>query len=111
MLIASLISKPGALDPALVDALCNATGGGTATWLAPDEAAEFPLQRAPADLDAIRVSIADTADLNLLPAAGRRKKMLLADMDSTMIEQECIDELAEEGLASARLSGTSPRAP
>jgi phosphoserine phosphatase len=110
MLIASLIAKPGALDPALVDALRNATGGGTATWLAADEAAEFPLQHAPADLDAIRASIADTADLNLLPAAGRRKKMLLADMDSTMIEQECIDELAEEAGVGAPVRDITARA-
>ena len=34
-------------------------------------------------------------DLVVQPTAGRRKKMLLADMDSTMINEECIDELAE----------------
>jgi phosphoserine phosphatase len=35
-------------------------------------------------------------DIAILPAAGRRKKLFLADMDSTMIGQECIDELAAE---------------
>ena len=34
-------------------------------------------------------------DVFAQPAAGRRKKLLLADMDSTMIEQECLDELAD----------------
>ena len=33
-------------------------------------------------------------DVAVLPAAHRRKRLFLADMDSTMIEQECIDELA-----------------
>lgn len=35
-------------------------------------------------------------DLVVQPAEGRRKKLLVADMDSTIIEQECIDELAAE---------------
>ncbi|MEM1277817.1 MAG: phosphoserine phosphatase SerB [Pseudomonadota bacterium] len=34
-------------------------------------------------------------DLNLLPAQNRRKKLLIADMDSTMIPVECIDEMAD----------------
>lgn len=43
-----------------------------------------------ADLASARI------DLVIQPAEGRRKKLLLADMDSTMIDQECIDELADE---------------
>lgn len=35
-------------------------------------------------------------DVAVQDAAGRRKKLLIADMDSTMIDQECIDELADE---------------
>ena len=110
MFIASLIARPGALDPALVDSLRNAMGGGTVTWLSPDEAAEFPLQTAPATLEDLRASIAGMADLNLLPAANRRKRMLLADMDSTMIEQECIDELAEEAGVGAHVKAITARA-
>lgn len=34
-------------------------------------------------------------DVAIMPAQGRRKKLFLADMDSTMIEQECIDEMAD----------------
>lgn len=96
MFIATLITRPGALEPVLVESLRNAWGGGEALWLSPDEAAEFPLQAIPsnrwdvwADLQRQKV------DLVVQPADGRRKKMLLADMDSTMIEQECIDELAD----------------
>ncbi len=37
----------------------------------------------------------DGVDLNVVPAAGREKRMLIADMDSTMIPVECIDELAD----------------
>lgn len=97
MFLTSLIAPKGALIPALVENLRNAWGGGEAVWLSPDEAAEFEMPQIPdnrwqvwEDLQKLRV------DLVVQPAEGRRKKMLLADMDSTMIEQECIDELAEE---------------
>ena len=94
--ICTLIAAPGALQPELAEALRNAWGGGAVDWLAPDEAAEFTLAQMPdnrwdvwADVQKLGV------DLVIQPAAGRRKTMLLADMDSTMIQQECIDELAD----------------
>jgi phosphoserine phosphatase len=34
------------------------------------------------------------ADTALLPAANRRKRLLISDMDATIIGQECLDELA-----------------
>jgi len=94
--ICTLIAAPGALQPELAEALRNAWGGGAVDWLAPDEAAEFTLAEMPdnrwdvwADVQKLGV------DLVIQRAKGRRKKMLLADMDSTMIQQECIDELAD----------------
>ena len=93
--ICTLIAAPGALQPELAEALRNAWGGGAVDWLAP-EAADFTLTQMPdnrwdvwADVQKLGV------DLVIQPAEGRRKKMLLADMDSTMIQQECIDELAD----------------
>ncbi|MCK4712338.1 MAG: phosphoserine phosphatase SerB, partial [Marinosulfonomonas sp.] len=41
---------------------------------------------------------------------GRRKAMLLADMDSTMIQQECIDELAAEAGIGAHVAEITARA-
>ncbi len=38
----------------------------------------------------------EPVDVIVQPAEGRRKSILIADMDSTMIDQECIDELADE---------------
>lgn len=110
MFIVSLIARPGGLEPALVSALRNATGGGDVTWLSQGEAAEFQVGVAPSNLEDLRASVADQADLNLLPAEGRRKKMLLADMDSTMIQQECIDELAEEAGVGAHVKDITARA-
>lgn len=110
MFIVSLIARPGALDPALVENLRNAWGGGDIMWLSPDEAAEFPSEALPGNFEEVRGSVAAQADLNCLPAEGRRKKMLLADMDSTMIRQECIDELAEAAGIGAQVKDITARA-
>ncbi|ATG45331.1 phosphoserine phosphatase SerB [Phaeobacter piscinae] len=113
MFVATLLCNPKnpCLAPALVDSLRNAWGGGDAQWLAPDIAAEFSLERLPdnqwevwADLQELGV------DLVVQPREGRRKKMLLADMDSTMIQQECIDELAEEAGVGAQVKDITARA-
>jgi len=111
MFTATLIARPGALDPALVENLRNAWGGAGAEWLSPDEAAEFVLSEVPEnrwrvwdDLQAMGV------DLAVQGVEGRRKRMLLADMDSTMIGQECIDELAEEAGVGAHVRAITARA-
>ena len=113
MYVTTLLTRPGAapLDSSLVANLRNAWGGGEVLWLAPDEAAEFSVPHSPAnrwdvwsDLQGLGV------DLVVQPAEGRRKKMLLADMDSTMIEQECIDELAEEAGVGDRVKDITARA-
>ncbi|WP_425040581.1 phosphoserine phosphatase SerB [Primorskyibacter sp. S187A] len=111
MYIATLIAKPNQLDPALVTSIRDAWGGGDALWLAPDEAAEFPLEREPANLwDVWESCQAIGKDLIVQPQENRRKKMLLADMDSTMIEQECIDELADFVGVGARVKDITARA-
>ena len=98
MFIATLLTNPAqpCLDRATVENLRNAWGGGEAQWLATGEAAEFTLDAKPdnlwqvwEDLQSLKI------DLIVQPSENRRKKMLLADMDSTMIQEECIDELAD----------------
>ncbi len=99
------------LEPALVESLRNAWGGGDAVWLKPDEAAEFSLRVMPDNLDDVWSSCQSMGvDLVVVPAERRRKKMLLADMDSTMIKQECIDELADEAGVGARVKEITARA-
>src|SRR6202000_1398794 len=44
------------------------------------------------------------------PLATRRKKLFIADMDSTMIEQECIDELADYAGLKAHVAAITERA-
>lgn len=113
MFAVTLITSPAApsLDPALADSLRNAWGGGDLQWLAPDEAAEFPVQHRPPNIDAVREDLrGHGVDIAIQPAAGRRKAILLADMDSTMIRQECIDELADEAGVGARVADITARA-
>ncbi len=111
MHVATLIAKAGGLDPALVHSLRNAWGGGDAQWLSPDEAAAFHIQAQPANADDVWRSLqGEGVDLVIQPIANRRKKMLIADMDSTMIQQECIDELADEAGVGARVADITARA-
>jgi phosphoserine phosphatase len=111
MFTATLIAPPGALDPALVEARRNAWGGGEAVWLSGREAAEFGLPHSPGNLWQVWADLqAQGVDLVVQPSAGRRKAMLLADMDSTMIRQECIDELAEVAGVGAHVRAITARA-
>lgn len=111
MHVATLIAKAGGLDPALVHSLRDAWGGGDAQWLSPDEAAAFHIQAQPANADDVWRSLQrEGVDLVIQPIANRRKKMLIADMDSTMIQQECIDELADEAGVGARVADITARA-
>ncbi|MEY4983497.1 MAG: phosphoserine phosphatase SerB [Pseudomonadota bacterium] len=113
MFIATLLTAPDrpVLDRATVESVRNAWGGGDAVWLDPGVAAEFPLDAMPANrwevwegLQSLRV------DLVVQKAEGRRKRLLLADMDSTMIQQECIDELADEAGVGAVVADITARA-
>lgn len=111
MFVITLIAPAGGLQPALVESLRNAWGGQSAQWLAADEAAEFAVAVKPANLWDVWADVQKMdVDLVCQPIAGRRKKMLLADMDSTMIQQECIDELADEAGVGAHVAGITARA-
>jgi phosphoserine phosphatase len=50
------------------------------------------------------------ADWSITPAANRRKKLLVSDMDSTIIGQECVDELADFAGRKAEVSAITERA-
>jgi len=109
----TLLTDPAtpSLENLLVENLRNAWGGGDAVWLSVGEAAEFAVPAMPDNVDAVWTDLqAVGVDLVVLPVEGRRKSMLLADMDSTMIRQECIDELAAEAGVGAHVAGITARA-
>jgi phosphoserine phosphatase len=83
-----LIAAPG--SDAINDEILCAVGSAP-HWLSKGEAAEFG---PPPDLAELRRKLSHfSIDVNVVPKANRRKRLLIADMDSTMIQQECIDEL------------------
>jgi phosphoserine phosphatase len=72
--------------------------GGRERWLAPGEACEWPIAGEDAAPLAARVRALIAGlpvDLALTPAVERLKRLLISDMDSTVITVECIDELAD----------------
>jgi phosphoserine phosphatase len=72
----------------------EAAGGGAPTVLSPGEAADIPCPLPPA-MESVRAALEGAPiDAITTPAAGRRKALLLADMDSTIVTAETLDELA-----------------
>ncbi len=113
MFVVTLLTNPETpvLERVTVESLRNAWGGGEARWLDPGVAAEFDLGAVPENrwevwegLQALRI------DMVVQRAEGRKKRFLIADMDSTMIRQECIDELADEAGVGARVADITARA-
>ena len=84
----------GTLTPALIARVREAVQGGPAAVLSEGEAADIPCPAVP-DPDAIHAALdAAPVDAVLTPAANRRKRLLVADMDSTIVTTETLDELA-----------------
>ncbi len=102
-LVATLISSSAspALDIHAIERVQDVLGSRQApVWLKRGIAADLPFSTPDSDLRALadraRAAIAGAPiDVVLQRAVGRRKKLLLADMDLTMIGQECLDELAD----------------
>ncbi|MCE5973703.1 phosphoserine phosphatase SerB [Sinirhodobacter sp. WL0062] len=113
MYIVTLLADPKSanLERVAVESLRDAWAGGDVRWLNPGVAAEFPIEAIPANRWAVWEGMqALGLDLVVQPEAGRRKQMLLADMDSTMIQQECIDELADVAGVGERVKEITARA-
>jgi len=121
--VATLISNPAApsLDAAAIERARRALPSAQVpAWLDPGIAADIPFagsqehkeangKRALADR--VRVALAGVgADVVLQPVSGRRKRLFLTDMDSTMIGQECIDELADYAGVKPQVAAITERA-
>ena len=104
--------SPGHLQTAL--AAINVTG--ELNWLSPGEACEVAFsapegfEATPAEHTCRNALDGLPVDIAIVPAANRKKKLLVADMDSTIIEQECIDELADVAGVADQVVGITARA-
>jgi phosphoserine phosphatase len=116
-LVATLICNPAdpALDQTIVDgAQAVLPSPGSAEWLFDEVAVDIPFDGSE-DIAAIEARLRQARgdlpiDIVVQPWAARRKKLFLADMDSTMIGQECIDELADFAGLKAPVAKITERA-
>ena len=115
--VLALVGADGALDPALAGRLNAAVSPVEAPiWLAPGHACDIALDLQSADMcDQIMSTVAGIIadrpiDTALLPRAGRRKALLISDMDCTIIQQECIDELADLAGVGHHIAAITERA-
>ena len=116
-LVATLICNPAnpALDSTIVDgARAVLPSPGTAQWLFDEVAVDIPFEGSQ-DIKAIEARLRQARgdlpiDIVVQPAGLRRKKLFLADMDSTMIGQECIDELADFAGLKTHVAAITERA-
>ena len=115
-LIATLIGNPasGTLNPQLAYGVMRALGSEEMHWLGEHIACDIAL---PPGLVASEAEIVlqkrlagMSVDHAVQEAESRRKRALIADMDSTIIEQECIDELAAEAGFGEQVAAITARA-
>ncbi|CCG40207.1 phosphoserine phosphatase SerB [Magnetospirillum molischianum] len=86
---------------------------GQPDWLSPDRACDLSFSGlSPRDADAMSLRILEGwgVDVVAQPAEGRRKRLLVADMDSTMVTGETLDELADFAGLKDRIAGITARA-
>ncbi len=92
--------EAGALTQQDVARALSYVQGRTVTWLEQGRAVEFPARLAP-DRSALAALLSHKAvDIFITKPRGRRKAVLVADMDSTIVTAETLDELA--GFAGLR---------
>ena len=114
--VATLVANPSnpVLTPAIAEKAAEAVGASGLYWLADGVACDIALRDGSdihAARDTILAAIGDApVDLAVQEAETRRKKLLIADMDSTMIGQECIDELAAEVGLKDKVAAITARA-
>jgi len=114
--VATLMANPSnpVLSPSIAEQAAATVEAAGLYWLADGIACDIVLRDgsdAAAAEAAIRAVIADApVDVALQDADGRRKRFLIADMDSTMIQQECIDELAAEAGLKDKVAAITARA-
>ena len=115
-LVATLICHPAnpALDSTIVEGARTVLPPNEAHWLSDGVAADLFFESTDdiqALADRLRLARGDLPiDVVVQARATRRKKLFLADMDSTMIGQECIDELADFAGLKAHVAAITERA-
>ena len=113
----NVVAGPRSISQATAGAIAAAAAKGARIgeidWLAPAKSFDLPFE---GDPDSVRAALREIAqddwllDFNIVAAAGRRKHLLIADMDSTIIGCECIDELADMAGIKPKVAAITERA-
>ena len=108
MIIATLIAAGRLDDRLLAEALSRVPGARFAAWVDEGDAADLEVS----DIAGARAALEgwNGCDVIVQPVDGREKKLLAADMDSTIIGQECIDELADYAGIKPSIAAITERA-
>ena len=109
MTIATLIAADRLDERLLRAALNRVAGARLAKWVEPGSAVEV---EAEVDDAILRATFEGWEGIDIIvhPPGPREKRLLVADMDSTMIGQECIDELADYAGIKPRIAAITERA-
>jgi phosphoserine phosphatase len=83
---------------------------GEGLWLEPGKAADLFFDAEPVAARAALTGLGEEIDIIVQRKLGREKSLLVADMDSTMITIECIDELADYAGIKAQIAEVTERA-
>src|ERR1700709_1172143 len=98
------------LTPAMLNQIRNAVHGAPPVVLSAGEAADIPLS-VPLDQAALRAAIAGAPiDAIVTKARGRHKAVLVADMDSTIVQGETLDDLAGFAGIGEKIAAITKRA-
>jgi phosphoserine phosphatase len=93
-----------------ISAAGDALGGAAGLeWVEPDRACDLLLAANAGSARVALEGLLPDVDVVVQPRAGRRKRLLVADMDSTMITVECIDELADYAGVKAEVAAVTER--
>jgi phosphoserine phosphatase len=114
MFIATLIAKDRLADGDISAAADALAGAGMApygrSWIEADKACDLLFSADPAAARRVLEGLLAGIDIIVQGEASRRRRLLVADMDSTMICVECIDELADYAGVKEEVAAVTERA-
>jgi phosphoserine phosphatase len=100
------------IAPLIRAAVAGHGAAGDIAWLSRGRAFDIAVAGEPSAIRQAALAVAGSAscDINVVPSERRRKKLLVADMDSTIIGCECLDELADMAGLKPRIAAITERA-
>lgn len=114
MFVATLVASAALSQEDIAEAVARLATAGCApvdsAWLDEGKAADIFFGSDLVTARAALTDVGDRVDVIVQPAQGREKKLLIADMDSTMITVECIDELADYAGIKPQIADITERA-